>query len=116
MLMELTGSLLMFVLTIKHRVTYKLCMLMHSVIYGYAPQYIGELVTPVTSLPNRSRLRSSTSGLFDIPRTRTTIGERAFLSCPTAWNGLPADVRLLSTRDTFKRHLNSILYDRAYPH
>src|SRR5664279_2136979 len=117
MLMELTGSLLMFVLTIKHRVTYKLCMLMHSVVYEYAPQYICELVTPVSSLPNRSRLRSSTSGMFDIQRTRTTIDERAFsVSGPTAWNGLPAHVRLLPTRDTFKRHLKSTLYDRAYPH
>ena len=69
-------------LTIKHRVTYKPCMLMHSVVYGYAPQYICELVTTVSSLPNRSRLRSSTSGLFDIPRTRTTTESSRVMKRP----------------------------------
>src|SRR5664279_4337870 len=104
-------------LTIKHRVTYKLCMLMHSVVYGYAPQYICELVTPVSSLPNRSRLRSSTSGLFDILRTRppSAKGPSPYpVQLPGTVYRLMYVVRLLPTRDTFKRHLKSTLYDQAY--
>ena len=43
-----------------------------------APTYIRDLVTPVNEISGRSHLRSATLGHFDVPRTRTKLGSRAF--------------------------------------
>ena len=51
---------------------------MHSVVGNVAPFYLNDMVTRVADLPGRTCLRSSSSGLFDIPRSRTGYGNRAF--------------------------------------
>jgi len=44
-------------------------------------------------------LRSTDSGLYDVPHLRTKFGERAFsISDPSAWNALPADIRETETK------------------
>ena len=45
-------------LKIDQRITFKLCVLMHSIVYGYSPQYMADMVTSVSSLPSRTHLRS----------------------------------------------------------
>ena len=45
---------------------------------------------------------------FDIPRTRTRMGDRALsVAGPRAWNALPADIRCALSLDTFKKRLKS---------
>ena len=42
------------------------------------PDYIRGAVTPLAMLPGRNRLRTAENGLYDVPRTSTMFGQRAF--------------------------------------
>ena len=103
-------------LPIKQRITYKLCIMMHAVVFEAAPVYIRGMVVSVADLPGRERLRSASSGTFDVPRVRTHYGSQAFsVAGPRAWNALPADLWIgISTRDVFKRNLTTFLFNEAY--
>ena len=75
------------------RCVLKLSVLMHSIVYGYSPQYMADMVTSVSSLPSRTHLRSASDGMFDVPRTRIRQGSQAFLIAgPRAWNTLPTAI------------------------
>ena len=77
-------------LPVTFRVQYKLCLVVHSSVNGCSPEYITDVLIPMSSLQRRVTPRSSTSGSFDVPRTRTVFGERAFsIAGPAAWNKLP---------------------------
>ena len=102
-------------LPIEQRITYKLCVIMHSVETGSAPEYISDMVTPVSELEGRAHLHSATLGLYDVPRTRTLMGSKAFsVSGPTAWNSLPQSIRDIKLASAFKRHLKTHLFNCAY--
>ena len=58
-------------LPIKQRITYKLCVMMHSAVSGVAPSYIKDMLTSVADMPGRGRLRSAASGSFDVPRVNS---------------------------------------------
>ena len=82
-------------LPIKQRITYKLCVMMHSAVSGIAPSYIKNMLTFVADMPGHECLRSAASGSFDVPRVRTRIGSRAFsVAGPQAWNSLPVEMRI----------------------
>ena len=62
----------------------------------------------MSSLQGRATLRSFTSGSFDLPRTRTCFGERAFSVAETAaWNKLPPNLILITDNYRFKRALKA---------
>ena len=65
-------------LPITFRVKYKLCLMVRASANGRRPEYITDVLDPMSSLQGRATLRSSTSVYFDVPRTRTGFGERAF--------------------------------------
>ena len=46
----------------------------------YGPAYLIELLVPVSELPGRSRLRSADSFMLDVPRTKSSVGSRAYPS------------------------------------
>ena len=84
-------------LPVRQRITYQLCVLMHGVAFVYAPAYLLDAMAPLSLLPGRAHLRSADSGQFDIPRTSSSVGSRAFsVAGPKAWNQLPTSVRHLS--------------------
>jgi len=66
-------------LPVRERIAYKLCSLMHGIVHGHAPNYLTDMVVPVADLAGRCHLRAAQDGLFDIPRSRTAFGSRAFL-------------------------------------
>ena len=102
-------------LPIDQRIIYKLCILMHAVRNGTAPTYLRNLVTVVNEISGRSHLRSATLGHFDVPRTRTKLGSRAFsVAGPAVWNSLPASIRELTSTNSFKRQLKTHLFRAAY--
>ena len=105
-------------LKIDQRITFKLCVLMHSIVYGYSPQYMADMVTSVSSLPSHTHLHSASLGMFDVPRARIRQGSQAFSAAgPRAWNTLPTGytaIKLLSCRATFKRHLKTFLFVQSY--
>jgi len=66
-------------LRVPERITYKLCALTFRCLNGLAPQYLSELLQPVTDLESRQRLRSSSTSQLVVPCMRkSTIGDRAF--------------------------------------
>ena len=102
-------------LPITYRIKYKLCIMMYSAVHGNCPAYITEILVPTSTLLNRARLRSSSSGTYDVPRVRTQFGKRAFsIAGPTAWNELPVAVRNTDTIASFKRNLKAHFFSIAY--
>jgi len=55
-------------------------------------------------------------GLFDVPRSRTVFGSRAFSIATRrqAWNQLPAGIRNTATYSTFEHHPKSFSFTVAY--
>ena len=102
-------------LPVEQRITYKLCLFMHHIHTGQAPQYLSDCVSAVSALSGRYQLRSTGSADYVLPRTRTRFGERGFSYCrPAAWNTLPSDLHHITDTSTFRKRLKSVLYDRAY--
>jgi len=57
-------------LPVEQRITYKLCLFMHHIHTGQAPQYLPDCVSTVSALSGRYRLRSTGSADYVLPRTR----------------------------------------------
>ena len=93
------------------RIEYKLCLLVHKVLIGQAPDYITNLVTLVTNIPSRSSLRASSNGDFFQPRNERRIGDRAIPLSPHLVHGIAyRQLKLVrSSIATFRRHLKSTL-------
>jgi len=65
-------------LPITERIQYKLCLLVHKMFVGHAPDYIASLLTPASDIPSRSSLRSSSNCDLVVPRTSRKTGDRSF--------------------------------------
>jgi len=92
-------------LSIEHRIQFKLCLLLHHVHYGTAPQYLTDAVQSVTSASSRSGLRSANTAKYVKSCTRTKFGERGFsFSGPAAWNRLSSDLQRCSDTDGLRKN------------
>ena len=101
-------------LPIEHRIKFKLCLIMHATVSRRCPYYIREVVTPLAMLPGRNRFRAAVNGLYDVPRTRTIFGQRAYsLAGPQQWNDLPSDIQDITDHAAYKRALKSNLFRLA---
>ena len=102
-------------LPVTFRVQYKLCLMVHASVNGRSPEYIRDVFVPMSSLQGRATVRSSTSSSFDVPRTRTGFGERAFyVAGPAAWNKLPPNLRIITDNCKFKSVLKANFLSIAY--
>ena len=98
-------------LRVLERIQYKLCVLVHRCLNGAAPQYLSELIQPLSDIDSRRQLRSASTAEVLMPATwRSTIGDHAL-----AWNNHPVDLRLSGTFSTFKTHLKSHLFNISFP-
>ena len=89
--------------------------MMHAAVIGQCSQYIRDIVNPLSTLPGRNGLRAAASGQFDISRTRTVFGERAFfVAGPREWNTLSQDITDITNREAFKRALKTYYFKLAY--
>ena len=78
-------------------------------------EYIRDIVHPLSTLSGRNRLRAAASGQFDIPRTRTVFGERAFsVAGQREWNTLPQVLSDITNREAFKRALKTYYFKLVY--
>ena len=100
-------------LPIRERIHYKVAVITFNVLNGNGPDYLKELLHPQKSVRS---LRSTTSNLLDIPKTRLkTAGDRSFAStAPRIWNELPVKLRNCDNILTFKRDLKTYLFKKAY--
>jgi len=51
-------------LLITERIPYKLCLLVHKMFVGHAPDYIASLLTPASDIPSRSSLQVTATWLY----------------------------------------------------
>jgi len=82
-------------LPVKQHVEYKLCTTVHSCLYGNAPSYFTDLITPSAAASARAGLRSAESMTIAVPCTLSSFGDRSFAAAgPCAWNKLPSHLRV----------------------
>ena len=94
-------------LPVQKRIHFKILLLVYQSLQGTAPTYIQNLLH--LHAPPR-HLRSSSTKLLNIPRTRHSWGARSFShSGPSLWNELPPKLRQLTTYSSFKTHLKTYL-------
>ena len=90
-------------------------MLVHLTLNDLTPSYLKALLSPVSSNPGRSSLRSATSGDLLIPQTRLKMCERAFsVFAPREWNNLPHSIRSIKNTACFKKNLKTFLFNESY--
>ena len=94
------------------RIRFKRCVLAYRCLHGTAPVYMSRYIVPVSSVAGRSNLRSASSGLLCVPASKTVFGSRSFaISCPSAWNSLPSDIRRTDlSLLTFRKKLKTYLF------
>ena len=74
---------------VRHRVIYKVAVLIHKMRATATPVYLSDLVQ--THVPTRA-LRSSDTPLLVVPQTHTVLARRAYsVAAPSIWNFLPAE-------------------------
>jgi len=79
---------------------------------GRCPPYLKDVLHPVSSSSGRSGLRSATTAQYVKARLRTVFGERAFsFAGPKSWNDLPSLLYTVTSTDSFKRQLETYLFN-----
>ena len=95
------------------RILFKINLLTYKALREKQPVYLHSLLA--ASIPSRS-LRSNNDNSLSFPRVKTNTGVRAFHSCaPSLWNNLPLSVHSACSVATFKKYLNTHLFDLAFP-
>jgi len=86
---------------------------MYKALNGFLPQFLMDDCQLITTT-SRRRLRSSSVATCDVPRTRTSLGDRSFTAAsPRQWNGLPLHLRDSEpTHFQFRRLLKPHLFGR----
>ena len=100
-------------LSVEYRIIYKFCLLVYKCLYGLAPQYLTDLLTPTVTY---SRLRSSSDLLsLTLKVPKSTYGAHAFsYFAPYHWNKLPLGIRLSTSVAIFKKSLKTYLFNQCY--
>jgi len=80
-------------LPVCQRIEFQMAVLVYKDLNGLSPQYLAIDCQLITT-SGRWRLRSSNVATCDVPRTRTTLGDRSFTAAgPRLWNSLPLHLR-----------------------
>jgi len=102
-------------LQMKHRIQFKLCLLVHLVINIRAPTYLQDLLTTTASIPGHASNCSASNNDLIQQSTRLKLGERAFsVAQPCIWNPLPAQLKTATNTAVFKHNLKTFLFQSAY--
>ena len=97
------------------RIDFKILLITFKARKGLAPQYFIDLLPPYN--PPRT-LRSSDGALLKVPEKFHLVnkGERAFsVRAPKIWNALPKNIRQADNIASFKSHLKTYLFRKAFP-
>ena len=90
-------------------------LLWHLTVRGAGPDYLKQVVRPVSEVSCRS-FRSASRGDLFVSRANTSIGQRSFsIAAPVVWNALPLDLRSPHiSRQQFWSKLKTHLFRQAY--
>lgn len=96
-------------LPILKRLKYNKAVFTYKAMNNLTPQYITDLLMPVSETHNRT-LRSSVNGALAVPRSRSSLFDRSYsYTAPKLWNSIPIPVRNSSSLRSFKDTIKSIL-------
>ena len=94
-------------LSIPDRLKYNKAVLTYRAINNLSPEYITQLLKPVSEVHTLS-LRSSENGSLYVPKARTALFDGSFsCSAPRLWNALPQTVKTSGSLSTFKQSLKA---------
>jgi len=97
-------------LPVRHRVTFKIAVLVFRCLTGQAPAYLAD-DCQLTSDVHTRRLRSTDTVMYVVRRSSNTFGDRCFASAgPRLWNRLPPHLRQCDSLGQFKRLLKTHLF------
>ena len=103
-------------LPIQYQINFKVVTLVFKCIHGLAPSYLEELNK--IKRPRKQGLRSEHEiRQLEVPRTtRHTFLTRSFrVRGPTLWNQIPAHIKQIEDYSTFKKHLKTFYFRKAFP-
>ena len=103
-------------LKVPERIKFQLCVLVHRCLYNKASPYLAETLHLTTEVDAHCRLRSASTSTLTVSSTcRSTIGDRAFpVAVACAWNSLPSSVRTVSSLNTFRDDLKTVLFRASF--
>jgi hypothetical protein len=106
-------------LRVPQRIEFRLAVLAYRCLNGTAPQYLAvglQRVADISSRSQCSRLRSASTALLHVPRSKhKTIGDRAFpVAAAKVWNSLPPSITSLPSLLQFRKALKTELFRRSY--
>ena len=94
-------------LSILDRLKYNKAVLTYRAINNLSPEYITQLLKPVSEV-HTLNLRSSENGSLYVPKARTALFDGSFsFSAPRLWNALPQTVKTSGSLSTFKQSLKA---------
>ena len=101
-------------LPVKERIIFKTLIFVHKCLFGCAPAYLKNLLTPLNH--QRENLRSENANMLHVPFTRSSyVKECAFsFAAPTLWNSLPLCLREEQNFESFKANLKTFLFRKVY--
>ena len=96
------------------RIQYKVLVTVFKAYHSGTPQYLTDLIKKHS--PVRKLRSSHNPNLLEEPKyTGEKFGSKSFcVAGPRFWNRLPAELREISSLDTFKKHLKTHLFQKHY--
>ena len=103
-------------LPVKYRIQFKIAVLAYKSLHNLAPEYLSAMCQPVSMSEDLRRNRSAVNGDLTLPSWNTvSYGQRGFTyAAAKVWNNLPLNIRQLQSLLTFRKHLKTFLFRRAY--
>ena len=102
-------------LPVRFRIRYKICLLVFKCINNIAPNYLKDLLSLRETRRRSSRLDDDFFLLRVPSRPNFSRSEGAFSFIgPKLWNGLPRELRSLSSVDVFKKSLKCHFFNIAF--
>ena len=104
-------------LKIDERINYKIDLQMYVCLSNEGFAYLTRDLVPVSSLPEKQRLRSAKSkDVVPNKHKRKSLGLRRFsVSGPKLWNSLPYSLKSSSSTKSFCRALKTYLFNKSFP-
>ena len=103
-------------LPIRHRIEYKICLLVYKSLNNDTPGYMADMVQKRKPKAKCLRVDTDTTRLEEVHSTcNYKATERAFsVAAPKMWNRLPEQIRNSETLSSFKKSLKTCLFRMAY--
>ena len=100
---------------VRFRIRFKILIFVFRAIHGLAPSYLSDFI----SIRKQSsyNLRSNNELLLVPPPVsfRPALGSSTFFyAAPVEWNSLPSSIRHITSLATFKEHLKTYFYRKAF--